>query len=57
MSTGKIYGWIEDGRAYLSRFPPSDERRPAKQYASKAEAEREAKLRRKPIEWDDGRSD
>lgn len=47
-----IYGWERDGRAYLSPFAASYEKRPANQYTSRAEAEAFAKTRNCVIVWE-----
>lgn len=48
-----IYGWVKDDKAYLSRFDASLRNRPANQYASKDDAEAEAKRRGLAIKWED----
>lgn len=49
-----FYGWEKDGKFYLSALPASVENRPHNEYASKADAEAEAKVRRAQIEWENG---
>lgn len=48
-----VYGWIKDGRSFLSKFP-REANGPAGQYGTKDEAEAEAARRNLAIEWADG---
>lgn len=50
----KVYGWEQDGKFYVSRFPkPKDgeKLRPANSFDSQTAAVREAEQRGVSIEW------